>query len=125
MLAYIRILAGWLGVLGFSTLIALPAYSQIEPFTRDRGNPSSTRTLLNDPINRINPGVQNPYGTNRSYPYGSRVRSSGSITTPQGEVIFPNVTIRNGDGSTTYYYSNGTRVTIDKTQVPATGEYLR
>jgi len=123
MLAYIRILTGWLGVLGFSTLIALPAYSQNEPF--NRGNSSSTRTLLNDPINRTNPGVQNRYGTNRAYPYGSRVRSSGSITTPQGEVIFPNVTIKNGDGSTTYYYSNGRRVTIDRTQVPATGEYLR
>jgi hypothetical protein len=123
MLAYIRILAGWLGVLGFSTLIALPAYSQNEPF--NRGNSSPTRTLLNDPINRTNPGVQNRYGTNRSYPYGSRVRSSGSITTPQGEVIFPNVTIRNGDGSTTYYYPNGRRVTIDRTQVPATGEFLR
>ncbi|MBD1808951.1 hypothetical protein H6F98_26360 [Microcoleus sp. FACHB-SPT15] len=123
MLAYIRILAGWLGVLGFTTIIALPAYSQNEPFSRN--NPSPNRTLLNDPIERINPGVQNRYGTNRSYPYGSRVRSSGSITTPQGEVVFPNVTIRNGDGSTTYYYSNGTRVTIDKTRVPATGEFLR
>ncbi len=123
MLAYIRTLVSWLGVLSFSTLIALPAYSQNAPL--NRGNTSPSRSLLNDPVIRVNQGMQSPYGTTNSYPYGSRIRESGTITTPRGQVISPNVGIRNGDGSTTYYYQNGTSITIDKTKLPATGGFLR
>jgi hypothetical protein len=109
--------------MGFSILIALPAYSQNDPFNRDNTSPS--RTLLNEPIIRVNQGMQNPYGTTPSYPYGSRLGDLGAITTPRGQVIYPNVGVKNGDGSTTYYYPNGTSITIDKTKLPATGAILR
>jgi hypothetical protein len=127
MFAHIRILAGGLGVLGFSALITLPAYAQNYPFNRDntRDNTILNRTLSNEPIIRINPGVQNRTGSTSSYPYSSRISGSGAITTPRGQVIYPNVGVTNGDGSTTYYYPNGTSITVDKTRLPATGGFLR
>jgi hypothetical protein len=121
MFTYTRVLAGCLGVLGVSTLIVLPAYSQNLPF--NRGNTSPTPTLLNDPIIRVNPGNLN--GTDASYPYGSRIGSSGAITSPQGQLTYPAVQINNGDGSTTYYYPNGTSITVDRRKLPASGGVLR
>lgn len=134
MFAHRRIFAGLLGVLSFSALIALPAYAQKDPFNKDPFNRDSTRdytilnrTLSNEPIIRINPGVQNQNqnSSTTSYPYSSRISGSGAITTPRGQVIYPNVGITNGDGTTTYYYSNGTSITVDKTKLPATGGFLR
>jgi hypothetical protein len=121
MFTYTRILAGWLGVLGVSTLIALPADSQNSPI--NRGNTSPTPTFVNEPIIRVNPGNLN--GTGLSYPYGSRIGSSGAITSPQGQLTYPTVQINHGNGSTTYYYPNGTRITVDRTKLPATGGVLR
>ena len=120
----IRILASWLGALGVSTLIALPAYSQISPFNRGNTSPTSG-TLLNRPTIQINPATQNLYGTASSYPYGSRVNELGWISTPRGQMMYPSVGTNNGDGSTTYYYPNGARITIDKTKLPASGAVLR
>lgn len=127
MFAQIRILAGWLGVLGFSALMTLPAYAQNDPFNRQNTRDSTilNRTLSNEPIIRINPGVQNQNDPTNWYPYSSRINGSGAITTPRGQVIYPNVGITNGDGTTTYYYSNGTSITVDKTKLPATGGFLR
>jgi hypothetical protein len=121
MFTYTRIVAGWLGVLGVSSLIALPAYSQNLPM--NRGNTSPTPTLLNDPIIRVNPGNLNDTGT--LYPYGSRIGSSGAITSPQGQVTYPTVQMNNGNGSTTYYYPNGTSINVDRRKLPATGSVLR
>ena len=123
MIGRIKILAGWLGLLGCSALVALPAYSQNDPFNRGNTNPG--QTLVNEPIIRVTPGLQNPYGTASSYPYGSYINESGAITTPRGQVIPPSVGVNNGDGSTTYYYPNGTSITIDKTKLPTTGGTLR
>jgi hypothetical protein len=122
MFAHIRFMACWLGVLAFSTVIALPADAQNDPFQRN--NTSSNRTLLKDPIIRVNPGMRNADGTT-AIPYSSRINELGWITTPRGEVIHPNVGIRNGDGSTTYYYPNGARITVDKTKLPAAGAIVR
>jgi hypothetical protein len=118
-----------LGILGLGTLIALPTYSQISPnspndlFDRNITNPN--RSLLNNPVIQVNPEGQNPSGTNSSYPYGSRINESGAITAPGNQVTYPNVGITNGDGSTTYYYPNGTSITIDKGKVPASGAIIR
>lgn len=122
----LRIVASWLGALGFSTFIALPAYSQITPITPIiRGNTSPSGTLLNQPTIRINPATPNQYGTSSSYPYGSQLNELGWISTPGGRMIYPSVGTNNGDGSTTYYYPNGARITIDKTKLPASGAVLR
>lgn len=66
------------------------------------------------------PGVGNiPY-----YPYGTRVYQNGVINTPDGSTISPATTINNGDGSTTYYYQNGTRVNIPTDRVRPNGAVL-
>ncbi len=123
MFAHVRNFAGWLGVLGFSALIVLPAYSQNNPFNRENTIPG--RSLLNEPIIRVNPGIQNPYGSTTSYPSGSRLGELGAITTPRSEVIYPNVRVKNGNGSTTYYYQNGTSITVDESKLSGTGAVLR
>lgn len=122
MFAQSKILAGCIGVLGLSTLIALPVYSQNNPLNRN--NTTRSRTLLNEPVIQVNPGTRNADGS-RTYPYSSRINDLGWITTPRGEVLYPNVGIKNGDGSTTYYYRNGARITIDRTKIPASGQFLR
>ncbi|MFB2837657.1 hypothetical protein [Floridanema evergladense] len=49
-----------------------------------------------------------------NYPYGTRVYGNGMISTPNSGVISPNVAVPRSDGSTTYYYPNGTQITIDR-----------
>lgn len=49
-----------------------------------------------------------------NYPSGTRIYSNGSISIPNQKVIYPSVTINNGDGSSSYYYPNGTRITTEK-----------
>jgi hypothetical protein len=122
LLNHIKILTSWLGIFGVSSLIALPAYSQSKPI--NGGTTNRRDTISDTPIIRVTPGLRNPDGTG-TYPYGSRINESGRIATPRGEVVYPNVRINNGDGSTTYYYPNGSRVTIDKTKVPPIGSPLR
>lgn len=66
--------------------------------------------------------AQNPASSNASqgtgnllnYPSGTRIYSNGSINIRNQKIIYPSVTINNGDGSSTYYYPNGTRITTDK-----------
>lgn len=118
----VRILISGIGVLGVSSLMAFPAYSQTAPINRD--NTSLSDTTSNRPLIRVTPGIPNPDGTT-IYPSGSRLNQSGRISTPRGQSIYPNVRIRNGDGSTTYYYQNGTRIRVDETKLPPTGRPLR
>lgn len=113
-----------LGVLGVSSLIAFPAYSQTAPINRNNTSLSDTDTISNRPLIRVTPGIPNPDGTS-TYPVGSTINQSGRISTPRGQSIYPNVRIRNGDGSTTYYYQNGTRIRVDETKLPPTGSPLR
>lgn len=119
---YIKILTTCIGVVGASSLIALPAYSQLSPSYGY--NAGLDRTSPNDSLIRISPQMSSPSSTT-SYPYGSRVDASGTISTPQGQLTQPAVTINNGDGSTTYYYRNGGSVTVDRNKVPPTGTPLR
>jgi hypothetical protein len=67
-----------------------------------------------------NPGPTAPYGGagNRpNYPYGSRIYPGGRIYVPNGDQVMPSVTVPHGDGSTTYYYPNGTRITVDEGKI--------
>jgi hypothetical protein len=121
---HIKILTAGL-VLGASSLIALPAYSQSNLLDRDNTRlGGSNLDLDNPPIIRQTPGIPSSNGS-ATYPYGSRINRSGWISTPRGQLVYPNVGIDNGDGSTTYYYQDGSRVTIDKTKLPSSGTLLR
>lgn len=118
----IKSLIRGLGVLGVSSLIAFPAYSQTAPINSN--NTSLSDTTSNRPLIRVTPGIPNLEGT-ATYPSGSSINRSGRISTPRGQSLYPNVRIRNGDGSTTYYYQNGTRIRVDETKLPPTGSPLR
>ncbi len=111
-----KTLINLIGVLGISSAIALPAFSQ--------QNPPNSSPSIN--INR-NATIRNPRltGGNRTYPQGSRINGNGIISTPRGQRTVPSVSIKHGDGSTSYYYRDGSRITIDATTVPATGKPLR
>ena len=68
-----------------------------------------------------------PGGTGNmlNYPLGTRLYPNGTIISPKGEALFPNNAIQRADGSTTYYYPNGTRVTTRKDDpINSTGTYL-
>lgn len=116
----IRIVTSCLGVLGVSSLIAFPAFSQSAPV--NRGNTILNGTTLEPP--RLTPGINNPDGT-VTYPYGSRLDANGVISKPSGQATLPSVRVNHGDGSTTYHYPDGSSVTIDATKIPPTGVPLR
>ncbi|MBD2021586.1 hypothetical protein H6F43_15505 [Leptolyngbya sp. FACHB-36] len=71
-----------------------------------------------------NPSSSSGTGNQLNYPSGTRIYPSGTIVTPQNGILLPNVTLQRGDGSTTYYYSNGTSVTTPKNSVSPVGTYL-
>lgn len=107
----------FVGILGISSLTAFPAFSQ------------------QNPVNPANPTIINPsrsgatqngrlIGGNDPYPQGSRIHTNGMISTPRGKRTSPSVTIKNGDGSTSYYYRDGSRITVDSTIAP-TGTLIR
>ncbi|UBF23634.1 hypothetical protein K9N68_17820 [Kovacikia minuta CCNUW1] len=63
------------------------------------------------------PGTpQPPRGTGNylRYPPGTQIYQNGAIVTPDGLVTYPNGAMPGREGSTTYYYPNGTRITIKK-----------
>lgn len=64
-------------------------------------------------------------GGDVSYPRGSRINSNGVISTPRGERNLPNVSVKHGDGSTSYYYRDGSHITIDRTNIRPTGTLIR
>lgn len=110
-----KTLTSFVGVLGISSLIALPAFSQSNPV-----NPNTVNT------NRSN-FTQNGKlpGGDVTYPYGSRIDSSGVISTPRSGNTIPTVRVNHGDGSTSYYYRDGSRITIDRNSIPPIGKPIR
>lgn len=123
---YFRILTSCLGVWGVSTLIAFPAFSQSSPVTG--GNTNLRGSTYELP--RLTPGMSNINGTTTDNgittgPYGSRLNANGTISTSSGQLSLPSATVTHSNGSTTYYYSNGSSVTVDKTKIPPTGVPVR
>ena len=75
---------------------------------------------------RINSSVQQQNGAGNllNYPYGSRLYGNGTISSPRSGLISPSVAVPRGNGSTTYYYPDGTYITIDKNTINPTGTTL-
>jgi hypothetical protein len=64
-------------------------------------------------------------GTWLNYPSGTRIYQNGAIVVPRaGVIIYPNNTIRHGDGSTTFYYSNGTHINVIENTISPSGTTL-
>lgn len=107
------------GALGISALMTLPAFSQ--------SIPSRYGTVVSqNPTNSVGRVILPPSKGNGisgvvNYPYGSRVNTAGVVTTPNGTVVSPSVTVNNGDGSVTYYYRDGSRINTNGTTVRPTG----
>lgn len=108
-----KILTSFVGVLGISSLIVSPAFSQSNP--ANRVNTSRIGTTRNEMLIR---------GTD-TYPYGSRINPNGTISAPTGERTIPSVSVQRGDGSTSYYYPDGSRITIDRSTIRPTGTLIR
>ncbi|MGA7934040.1 MAG: hypothetical protein WCA35_10880 [Kovacikia sp.] len=72
------------------------------------------------------PTPQLPRGTGNyiNYPPGTQIYQNGAIQTPGGSVIYPNVAVPKGDGSTTYYYQDGTRINTQRGGFATGGTYL-
>ncbi len=60
-----------------------------------------------------------------NYPNSSRIYTNGAIRSPRGQVASPAATIRHSDGSTSFYYRDGTRITVDRTTISPVGTPLR
>ena len=82
----------------------------------------STTTVANAQLT-TNPPAPNGIGNSLNYPTGTRVYSNGTISAPSG-ITYPSVTVPRGDGTTTYYYPNGTNITIQSNQNNPTGTYI-
>lgn len=114
----LTILTSLVGVLGAS-VIPQPALSQSIPSRYGNvvspSTSNSTSRVILPPIkgNGIS-GIVN-------YPYGSRVNTGGVVTTPNGTVTPPSVTVNNGDGSVTYYYRNGSQINTNGTKIKPIG----
>ena len=67
---------------------------------------------------------QNGVGNWVDYPTGSQIFRDGSIVTPNSGTVYPTNIIRNGDGSTSYYYSNGTKINVQGNTINPSGSYL-
>jgi hypothetical protein len=88
---------------------------------------AGTQSVISAQTITQNPARSNPYqgtGNLLNYPSGTRIYSNGSINIPNQKIIYPSVTINNGDGSSTYYYSNGTRITTPKNAVSPSGAFI-
>lgn len=112
-----RVFTGLVGVMGIITLTAIPAVSQ---------------QLPTQPVNQIKPSRSiNQNGKlvggngNVRHPSGARINSDGSVSTPTGDRTSPSVTIKHGDGSASYYYRDGSRITVEPPNVPSTGKLIR
>ncbi|BDA69919.1 hypothetical protein RIVM261_068410 [Rivularia sp. IAM M-261] len=83
----------------------------------------STATVANAQLIN-NPRAFNGSGNSLNYPTGTRILPNGTISAPNG-ITYPSVTVPRGNGATTYYYPNGTNITIQGNQTNPTGTYLR
>lgn len=54
-----------------------------------------------------------------------KVFDNGTISTPSGGPIYPSSTIRHNDGTTSYYYRDGSRITVDPTKISPSGTPIR
>ena len=115
---FLKTLTSLAGVLGISALITLPVFSQSIP-SRYGTVVSQNTTNVGRVI--LSPSKGNGISGVVNYPYGSRVNTAGVVTTPNGTVLPPSVTVNNGDGSVTYYYRDGSRINTNGTTVRPTG----
>lgn len=106
--------------LGISSLIAIPAFSQTNP-TNPANRANRVNTSRSSTIRIRNENIRGTV----TYPYGSRINSNGIISTPRGERTIPSVSIKRGNGSTSYYYRDGSRINIKRTTIPPTGTLIR
>jgi hypothetical protein len=83
----------------------------------------STATVANAQV-ITNPPASNGIGNSLNYPTGTRVYPYGTISAPNGGITYPSVTVPRGDGTSTYYYPNGTNLTIQPNQTNPTGTYI-
>lgn len=102
--------------LGISSLITLPAFSQ-----QNSANPANRVNIIRSRINQNETRIR---GIN-NYPFGSRINADGIISTPRGERTIPSVSIKRGDGSTSYYYRDGSRINVERNTIPPTGTRIR
>lgn len=119
-----KMLVSLLGVMG-TISIAFPALSQQQRIDSIDSTPNHS---VNQP-NRINTNTSSfdgrVQGGNRNYPYGSKVFDNGTISTPNRGSVYPSSTIRHGDGTTSYYYRDGSRITVDPTKISPSGTPIR
>jgi hypothetical protein len=88
---------------------------------------ATTQKLASAQTIAQNPASSNVYqgtGNLLNYPSGTRIYNNGSLNVHNGTIIYPSVTINHSDGSSTYYYSNGTRITTDKNTVSPSGSFI-
>lgn len=144
-----NLLISCVGVLAISSFIALPAVSKPKNAPRANRDTSRSGTLYNRSLPRVHDGSTSyhqrgvsritvePTGPNpitstgtrirgtNNYPYGTRIDTNGNISLPRSKRITPSVSIPHGDGSTSYYYRDGSRVTIERSTIPTTGTRIR
>ena len=65
------------------------------------------------------------WGGNRDYPDGSKVFDNTRISTSSGSLLYPSLTIHHSDGTTSYYYRDGLRITVDPTKISPCGTPIR
>nr|WP_290225504.1 hypothetical protein [Trichocoleus desertorum] len=75
-----------------------------------------------DRLGTFNPNTRN---NQLNYPNSSRIYSNGAIRSTRGQVASPAATVKHGDGSTSFYYRDGTRITVDKKTISPVGTPLR
>lgn len=117
-------LVSLVGVWG-AIAIALPALSQ-----QQQMKPANSNFIDSiKPTNRSDSNTPNfdgrVRGGNREYPFGSKVFDNGTISTPNSDPVYPSSTIRHGDGTTSYYYRDGSRITVDPSKISPSGTPIR
>ena len=149
--SWLKVLTHVIGVLGLSALISFPAYSQTSTTYRQiRRRPTTTYRQIpqiprgNRIINRgygvtrnhagIRPYYRGSYSVDNppnniggvvSYPPGSLVYPNGTVQIFNGQMVPPAATVNHGDGTTSYYYPNGSRIDTYRHTIPPTGTYIR
>jgi hypothetical protein len=67
---------------------------------------------------------QNGTGGWINYPAGSQIYRNGAIVLPDSRTVYPTNTVRNGDGTTSFYYADGTKITTQGNAINPSGSYL-